>query len=59
MQKFAVNYKTKEIIVYNIFSNGDTDFPRGTWLVDNESIITGIESKNKAEQFLKENPYKL
>lgn len=57
--KYAVNYKTKEIIEYNIYNNSDTDFPRGDWLVDRDFILTGIETKENAEKYLKEDPFNM
>ena len=40
--KYCYNAKTGEIFEYHIDASGDTDFPRGTFLVDNRYLITGL-----------------
>ena len=59
MSKFYVCYKCNEVGSYAIDEHsGDTTFPRGEWLVHNDFIITGIDTKKEADKLLKEDPYK-
>lgn len=53
MVKWCHNSKTGEIFSYK--SDGDlTDFPRGILLVYEDYLTTGLDSREKAEQWAKE-----
>ena len=55
--KFCVNHKTNEIFSYNEYEAGEwedesvTDFPRGTWMVDQDWLVTGLASQKDAEHW--------
>ena len=59
--KWCVDSKTGEIFEYNIFTekdgyeDGETDFPRGTLLVYDDYLTTGIASREEAEKWASEN----
>ena len=58
--KWYVCYKCNEVDSYAINPNNqETTFPRGEWLVHNEHIVTGINSKIEAEKLLHDDPYKM
>lgn len=60
MSKWYVCYKCNIVDSYAIDEHsGDTTFPRGEFLAHNDFIVTGIKTKEKAEQLLKDDPYKL
>lgn len=46
--KWCHNAVTGEIFSYNEYSDGNTDFPRGTFLAYNDYLTTGFNSKQDA-----------
>lgn len=60
MSQYYVCFKCNKIGSYAIDNeSGDTTFPRGEWLAHNNHIVTGIRSKEKAEEILKNDPYNM
>lgn len=60
MTKYYVCFKCNEVGNYAIDEeSGNTTFNRGECLAHHDFIVTGIETKEKAEQILKEDPYNL
>lgn len=47
-QFWCYNAKTGDIFKYTIFDDDTTDFPRGTYLVDYDSLVSGFDSYNEA-----------
>jgi hypothetical protein len=54
--RWCYNAKTGEIFSYAIYDNGDTDFPRGDFLVYEDYLTTGMRSKKEAIAWAKEHP---
>ena len=56
--QWCANHKTGEIFSYNEYGAGEveeestTDFPRGTWLVDQDFLVTGLASEKDAEHWM-------
>lgn len=48
VSKWCYNAKTGNIFEYTIFEDETTDFPRGTYLVDYDSLVSGFVSYNEA-----------
>jgi hypothetical protein len=50
--KYATCEKCKEVITYECYSNSDTDFPKGEWIVHNSDITTGFDTPAEAQEWL-------
>lgn len=52
--RYCHNAKTGEIFEYHEFDDGDTDFPRGIFMVYNDYIVTGFKTREAATEWGRE-----
>lgn len=55
--QWCYNAKTGDIFSYAVFDDGTTDFPRGTFLVDYDSLVTGFDSRAEAVVYATKHGY--
>lgn len=54
--RFACCEICRHVVEYQEFDSGDTDFPRGEWLVHRDSITTGFRTAEAAQEWLDAHP---
>lgn len=55
--KWCTNMKDNEVFSYHEYDNGDTDFPRGLFLVGQDYIVTGFRTEQEARAWFDEWEY--